>query len=94
MSSTPTHLLAATFGAALEGLLIQTDRAVMANSIRCLRRFRLSSRMVRDVPDDFVNVSAAATRKEPSVILFVWAYRILHLATLRLAWRMAALADR
>ncbi len=56
MSSTPTPLLAATFGAVREGALFQTDRAVMAVSIQCLRRFRISSRLVRTVPDDFASV--------------------------------------
>ena len=55
MSSTPTPLLAATFGAVREGALFQTDRAVMAASIQCLRRFRISSRLVRTVPDDFAS---------------------------------------
>ena len=56
MSSTPTPLLAATFGAVREGALFQTDWGVMAVSIRCLRRFRISSRLVRTVPDDFASV--------------------------------------
>ena len=65
MSSTPTPLLAATFGAVREGALFQTDRAVMAASIQCLRRFRMSSRLVRTVPDDFASVFLLAMLEEP-----------------------------
>ena len=65
MSSTPTPLLAATFGAVREGALFQTDRAVMAASIQCLRRFRISSRLVRTVPDDLASGLQPAMLDEP-----------------------------
>ena len=65
MSSTPTPLLSVTFGAVREGALFQTDRAVMAVSIQCLRRFRISSCLVCTVPGDFASVFQLAMLGEP-----------------------------